>query len=153
MAEIEILQEHQPDSVGYIWAALAPILRAEKATDGMKNIPTDLPQTPEPPKRLRSKVEDPDTVPSDSFTIGSSPNGPLSASWGSIGSIGYTEAPSAPPIKELTLHLVRSFIRCVLNCCQQLNTSRRYVQIRDERLCYGYEMKGKKARAFDDGGA
>lgn len=151
LAEIEIVQQYQPDSVGYVWAALAPILRAEAGS--MQNIDTSLPQTPERPTRVRYKVKIPDTVPSDSFAIGSSPNRPLSASWESIGSVGYTEAPYAPPVEELPLHLARCFVRCVLNYGQQLDESRRCVQIRDERLHYAYNTEGKNIHAFDDGGA
>lgn len=149
LAEMEIVQQYQPDSVGYVYAAMASILRAEAG----RNIDTTLPQTPERPTRVRSKVKIPDTVPSDSFAIGSSPNRPLSASWESIGSVGYTEAPYAPPVEELPLHLARCFVRCVLNYGQQLDNSRCCVQIRDERLHYTYKTEGKNIHAFDDGGA
>jgi len=147
MQEPQIIRQYEPDSLGYVWAALAPFLRAAEA---------ELPvSTSDRSQRHRwPPSENAAYVASDSFQIGSSsPNRPESAP-ASESSIGFAQTPSAPLLEDSTIRLASCFIRCVLNYGQPLDKSSPFVHFRDERKTYNYDttQAQRSVEAIDDGG-
>ncbi|KAL7794503.1 hypothetical protein V8C37DRAFT_409060 [Trichoderma ceciliae] len=157
--EPQIVQMCQPDSLGYVWAALASFLRAENmhTDDNHRRSPALAanPSTPERPRRERTQPVYDNFVPSDSFAIGSSPNRPATSSTaGSEHSIGYRWNMSAPLLEDATIRLASCFIRCVINYAQLANKSGPYIYFRDERLTHRYQtgQQNVTVEAVDDGG-
>ncbi|KAK2803531.1 hypothetical protein FQN50_006966 [Emmonsiellopsis sp. PD_5] len=123
MTEPEIIQSYENGGIGYIWAALAPLLRS---TGGPA-------EKLDRPSRAR--------MPRRPSTGGSS-----------RGSIGYVENPAKPLAEDFTVRLLSCMIRSVLNYAQPSNKGAPFLQYRDERLGYTYAYRGKRFEAIDDGG-
>ncbi|KAL7946513.1 hypothetical protein V8C42DRAFT_320874 [Trichoderma barbatum] len=154
--EPRIVQLCQPDSLGYVRAALASFLRAERThtSDGGESAEGELPSTPERPRRERTQAVHDNYVPSNSFVIGSSsPNRPPTSS-GSEHSIGYRGNVHAPLLEDATIRLASSFIRCVLNYVQPTNKEGPFIHFRDARLTHRYQtiVENTTVEAIDDGG-
>lgn len=156
LLEPQIIQLCQPDSLGYVWAALAPFLRAESMHVTRRESPSveTNPPTPERPRRERAQPVYENFVPSDSFAIGSSPNRPpTSSTAASEHSIGYRGIMSAPLLEDATIRLASCFIQCVINYAQPADKQGPLVHFRDERLTHRYQTQHNTTiEAVDDGG-
>ncbi|UKZ80961.1 hypothetical protein TrVFT333_008726 [Trichoderma virens FT-333] len=160
--EPQIVQLCQPDSLGYVWAALAPFVRAERTSavergnsEEGDSTEGELPSTPERPRRERTQAVYDHFVPSDSFVIGSSsPNRPPTSSGASEHSIGYRGKVYAPLLEDATIRLASSFVRCVLNYAQPIDKAGPFVHFRDVRLTHRYQtsIENVTVEAIDDGG-
>ncbi|KKP07149.1 hypothetical protein THAR02_00799 [Trichoderma harzianum] len=151
--EPQIVQLCQPDSLGYVWAALAEFLRAERSRTAERG--STNPSTPERPRRERIQAVYDNFVPSDSFVIGSSsPTRPATSSGASDHSIGYRGNIHAPLLEDATIRLATSFVRCVLNYAQPTNKAGPFIHFRDVRITHRYHtsMENKAVEAIDDGG-
>ena len=166
MAEAQIVRSYQTESLGYIWAALASLLRARD----------DMPDTSTPnndaegagtrggntaggrsSERSRTRTDHGPFVPSDTMQVASSspvdsnddrPDTALSVP----SSIGFVES-SAPLVEDYTVRFANCLIRCVLNYAQPLNKGLPFLEFRDERPAYVYGRdKGGIFKAIDDGG-
>ncbi|RDA95151.1 hypothetical protein CP533_1942 [Ophiocordyceps camponoti-saundersi (nom. inval.)] len=118
--EPQLVKLYQPDSLGYIWAALASFMRA--AANSPQPAPSDIAHQKRP-KRVSSKPREyRNFVSSNELTFGSSQDSRHRAS--SVDSyethethesIGYVEKPTDPLIEDATIRLASCFIRYVLN--------------------------------------
>ncbi|KND91820.1 hypothetical protein TOPH_03346 [Tolypocladium ophioglossoides CBS 100239] len=146
--EPQILKQYEPDTLGYVWAALAPFLRAEAAND-QSSTAASRRSTRE--RAIPERFGDFES--STDYQIGSSsPTGRDSVASGGS-SIGYTEKMSAPLLEDLTIRLASCFIRCVLNYAEPLNTTPPFIHFRDERRAYSYAAQTTRFfEAIDDGG-
>ncbi|KAL6692145.1 hypothetical protein J3F84DRAFT_384339 [Trichoderma pleuroticola] len=150
--EPQIVQLCQPDSLGYVWAALAAFLRAERSRTVERG--STNPSTPERPRRERTQAAYDNFVPSDSFVIGSSsPTRPATSSGASDHSIGYRGNTHAPLLEDATIRLATSFVRCVLNYAQPVNKAGPFIHFRDVRITHRYHtsMENIAVEAIDDG--
>ncbi|CAH0023417.1 unnamed protein product [Clonostachys rhizophaga] len=144
LQEPQIISRFQPDSLGYVWAALAHLLRSEEVDDHPAAEKTQRPSNP--------SQKDPGMMDWEGIQIGSSsPTGPGSSSE-SGSSIGYTGAPSAPILEESTIRLGSCFIRCVLNYGQPGLKSSSFSHFRDVRQTYKFQHSDVVLQATDDGG-
>ena len=163
MAEAQIVRSYQTESLGYIWAALASLLRARD----------DMPDTSTPnndaegagtrggntaggrsSERSRTRTDHGPFVPSDTMQVASSspvdsnddrPDTALSVP----SSIGFVES-SAPLVEDYTVRFANCLIRCVLNYAQPLNKGLPFLEFRDERPAYVYGRdKGGIFEAID----
>ncbi|KKZ64276.1 hypothetical protein EMCG_09738 [[Emmonsia] crescens] len=125
MAELQIVQAYDLESLGYVWAALSPLLQLD--TSIRKTM------TSERPVRERNRPDHGEYISSEGFQISSSPLERPNTASSLPSSVGYMERSSAslPVDKEL-----------------------RFIQYRDERLAYAYgePRVGKRFEAVDDGG-
>lgn len=144
--EPQIVRQYRPDSLGSVWAALAPFLRAEHIS------PTAA--LSDRPVRTKKALHDENFVSSASLQIGSSsPTRPGSGDSSSASSIGYHLKSLAPPLEDLTVRLASCLIRCIINYAQPDNQAPPLVCYRDERQMYEVQTPGKKnIQAIDDGG-
>ncbi|KJZ70522.1 hypothetical protein HIM_10066 [Hirsutella minnesotensis 3608] len=146
MREPQIVRQYQPDSLGYIWAALAQLLQKPQSSD----------QSSDRPVRERVPVNlYGNPVSSSSIQIGSSsPTRPESASTES--SIGFVQELASPvlPVEDLTVRLASRFIRCVVNYAQDIWEPFPCIYFRDQRRLSSFRtLDGQKVvRAIDDGG-
>lgn len=143
--EHQIVQLGQPDSLGYVWAALARLLQAEKqATATKSDITTRL---------FRPATQHQGYVSSASMQVGSSsPTRPGSGSDGSTESLDWVNKISSAPLEDLTVRLASCFIRCVINYAQPIDKAFP-IYFRDERLAHIFENSvGTTIEAIDDGG-
>ncbi|KAM4063449.1 hypothetical protein HRG_011864 [Hirsutella rhossiliensis] len=153
--EPQLVQHYKPDSLGYVWAALAPFVRA-----GAGSIQDALSETAirEASKRASKRpVELQDFVPSDQVTFGSSPDykhrPATSDSHETHSSVGYIEGLVAPLVEDATVRLASCFIRCVLNYGQHQDQAGPFLYFRDERQTYSFSRgKMHMVHAIDDGG-
>ncbi|KAH8800793.1 hypothetical protein F5884DRAFT_808848 [Xylogone sp. PMI_703] len=144
MAEIQIVRSYQPESLGYVWAALAPLLQQDGG--GARTM------TSERPVRERRHPDRDEYVSSAGFQISSSPLDRPNTASSAPSSLGYTEKSSAPLVEDFTIRFLSCLIRCVLNYSQPLDKESFFVQYRDERLAYIYTGGDKRLEAIDDGG-
>lgn len=146
LSEPQIVQYCQPDSLGYVWAALAEFLREDQAN--MK----------EPDKETRTRVQVSrygDFVSTASYQIGSSsPTRPGSASASSESSTGFIQQNMAPPLEELSIRLLSCFIRSIIDYAQPVDKTLPFIRFRDQRLTSSYKTayKDDMIRSTDDGG-
>ncbi|KJZ72138.1 hypothetical protein HIM_08403 [Hirsutella minnesotensis 3608] len=152
--EPQLVQHYKPDSLGYVWAALTPFVRA-----GAGSIQDALSDTAvrEASKRASKRpVELQDFVPSDQVTFGSSPDykhrPATSGSNETHSSAGYVEGLVAPLVEDATVRLASCFIRCVLNYGQYPDQAFPFLYFRDERQTYSFSQGNLHIHAVDDGG-
>ncbi|KKZ61921.1 hypothetical protein EMCG_00483 [[Emmonsia] crescens] len=149
MSELQIIRAYQNDSLGYVWAALAPLLRqGHVGLGGLENVENS-------PRAIRDRNPPDrfvDFVPSGDIQIGSSsPQRPDSA-FSSEGSVGYLEESSAPLVEDFTIRFMSCLIRSVLNYAQPVEKREPFVLYRDERLKYRHLYNSQRYEAIDDGG-
>ncbi|PGH00718.1 hypothetical protein AJ79_08138 [Helicocarpus griseus UAMH5409] len=145
MAEIQIVHAYERESLGYVWAALAPLLKSERVDFHTS--------TSERRVRERRQPERQDYVSSAGFQISSSPPDMADTASSAPSSIEYTEGPSAPLVEDYTVRFLSCLIRCVLNYSQPLTKSKPFIQYHDERLAYAFGTNTEKGfKAIDDGG-
>ncbi|KJZ68010.1 hypothetical protein HIM_12600 [Hirsutella minnesotensis 3608] len=152
--EPQLVQHYKPDSLGYVWAALAPFVRA--GAGSIQNAPSET-AVQERPKRVSNRpVELQDFVPSDQVTFGSSPDykhrPATSDSHETHSSVGYIEGLVAPLVEDATVRLASCFIRCVLNYGQHQDQTNPFLYFRDERQTYSFTEGKLRIHAVDDGG-
>lgn len=153
--EPQLVQHYQPDSLGYVWAALAPFLRAGPGS--VQHAPSET-EIQEAPKRASKRpVELQDFVPSDQLTFGSSPDyehrPATSDSNETCSSVGYVKELVAPLVEDATVRLAGCFIRCALNYGQHRDQTNSFLYFRDERQTYSFKQdKLRILHAVDDGG-
>ncbi|KND90987.1 hypothetical protein TOPH_04412 [Tolypocladium ophioglossoides CBS 100239] len=141
MSEPQLVQQFEPDSLGYVWAALAHFVRGSSSTTA--------PKTPHPKREVKKPVLYGNFVRPDPQ---SSPPRPPSSESGSS-SLGYVDQLEAPVFEDSTVRLASCFIRCVLNYAQPFDKPGPFVQFRDERLPWTYSLDEKHSIcAIDDGG-
>lgn len=153
-SEPQIVQSYQPDSLGYVWAALLPFVRATAKPDAPAAGATS---TPKQQRERKAPERYGGGVPSDQVYLGSSPDyykeRPVTSdSDSSFSSMGYIERLEAPLLEDATVRLASCFIRCVLNYAQPENNREAFLEFRDERLAYSYRLGGSRVHAVDDGG-
>ncbi|KAM4063692.1 hypothetical protein HRG_012502 [Hirsutella rhossiliensis] len=141
---------HRPSDygLGYVWAALAELLREEHA--GAATFQEDRVTRQRVPVSRYGNL-----VPTASVQIGSSsPTRPDSASTSSESSTGFIPKQSIPLVEDITVRLVSCLIRCVVNYAQPSSKRSPFIHFRDWRLISIYETvyEEKKVRATDDGG-
>ncbi|KJZ69313.1 hypothetical protein HIM_11291 [Hirsutella minnesotensis 3608] len=150
-AEAQLVQHHQPESLGYVWAAMRPFLQQSRV------LHTEAASQPSrerrPPQRYGGGV------PSNQADLGSSPESgqrpETSASDSDFSSVGYTEKPGGLLLEEDTIQLASFFIRCVLNHAQAMDKRDPFLEFRSKRLLYSYRLGGPQnafVNAVDDGG-
>ncbi|KAJ9285654.1 hypothetical protein DTO027B5_6453 [Paecilomyces variotii] len=144
MAEIQIVRSYEPESLGYVWAALVPLLQLDGASTRT--------MASERPVRERNQPDRGEYVSSAGFQISSSPLDRPNTASSAPSSLGYTEKSSAPLVEDFTVRFLSCLIRCVLNYSQPLDKGSPFVQYRDERLAYVYAGVEKELEAIDDGG-
>ncbi|KAK5998273.1 hypothetical protein PT974_00647 [Cladobotryum mycophilum] len=179
--EPQLVQRYQPDSLGYVWAALtrfvrrpipsfqidapdqAPDSESEEASGGELELPDHLSDQAlsdrasslgRPTQDRRTPDRFADYISSSEMHVGSSsPNRPSSKSE-SAQSVGFTEKTAGPPVEDATIRLASCFIRCVLSYAQRPSKDRPFVHYRDERVSYKYStsVRNYVVRAIDDGG-
>lgn len=150
LQEPQIVRRFEPDSLGYVWAALANILRKDRPSPMTTG--TDRPHRERRPRGSFDEFTSSNSFQiEDSSPLGSSPSGGGGGSDGS--SVGFIHATSAPPVEDATVRLASCFIRCVLNY-GQLGDEESCVHFRDERQTYDYPatQRNKVVEATDDGG-
>lgn len=153
MWEPQLVQMFEPDSLGQVWAALAPFFRAETATDGGDGGDDDSSLAAH--GRPRRERTSPDRfgpfITSTGYQIGSSPIEDDASSHAS--SVVFTMAMSAPLVEDATVRLAACFIRNVVNYAQTRYKPSPFIHFRDERQARSYITGGgKKINAIDDGG-
>jgi hypothetical protein len=156
LSESQIVRKYEPDSLAYVWAALASFVKHGNAAavDDAK-VATE-PAVPMTPKRKPKKPELYGSfVQSHQVQFGSSSpdyqKRPPSSD--SDLSVGYVEELDAPLLEDATVRLVNCFVRCVLNYAQDLDQESPLLQFSDERLAYSLFRGNKKLiHAIDDGG-
>ncbi|POR34194.1 Uncharacterized protein TPAR_05587 [Tolypocladium paradoxum] len=152
-SEPQIVQRHQPDSVGYVWAALLPFLRAAARSDPPA---ASTPSTPKQKRERKAPERYGGGVPSDQADLGSSPDykqrPTTSGSHSSFSSVGYMDKLEAPLLEDATIRVTSSFSRCVLNYGQPMDKREPFLEYRDERLTYSYKLGAQEVHAVDDGG-
>lgn len=151
-SETQFVREFQPDSLGYVWAALNSFVKqgnggtpATNATAGddqvMSETPTTPKRQPKKPQLYGSFVQ------FHQVQFGSSSpdyqHRPPSSE--SDGSVGYIEELDAPLLEDATVRLASCFIRCVLNYGQPSDKESPFLQYRDERLAYSLSLEAKKS--------
>ncbi|POR37668.1 Uncharacterized protein TPAR_02134, partial [Tolypocladium paradoxum] len=147
MSEPQLVQQYEPDSLGYLWSALAAFVQAILSVPN----PTTTPSTPKRESKKPSLLGD--YVRSDQIQIESSPPDHHDRPPSSGSSVGYVEKLEAPLLEDATVRLASCFIRCVLNYAQAWNKPGPFVRFRDERLTYSYSLDGTHSvRAVDEGG-
>lgn len=152
-SEPQILHRYQPDSLGYVWAALLPFVREY-------NEPTlAVPRTPKHNRDRKLPDRLAAGVPSDQAYLGSSPDATgqrptTSYSDSSFSSAGWQENIEMPLLEDATIRLASCFVRCVLNYGQPIEFDHgAFLEFRDERLTYSCHLGGSRAvHAVDDGG-
>ncbi|KJZ69568.1 hypothetical protein HIM_11030 [Hirsutella minnesotensis 3608] len=151
--EPQLVQHYQPDSLGYVWAALAPFVRA--GTGSIEHAPPEMAVKEASKRASKRPVELQDFVPSDQLTFGSSPDykhrPATSGSNESHSSVGYVEGLVAPLVEDATVRLAGCFIRCVLNYGQRRDQANPFLYFRDERQTYSF-AENLRIHAVDDGG-
>ncbi|KND87279.1 hypothetical protein TOPH_08076 [Tolypocladium ophioglossoides CBS 100239] len=151
-SEYQIVRRYQPDSLGYVWAALLPFVRpGPEETSPPAASP---PSTPEQKRERKATERYGGIVSYDPADLGSSPQRPAtSLSNSSFSSAGYMEKLEASLLEDATIRLAAScFIRCVLNYAQPVDRLGPFLEFRDERLSYSYKLGDKFVHAIDDGG-
>lgn len=154
-SEAQLVQHFQPESLGYVWAAMRPFL----ADDTNADTPSDA-QTSRERRERRAPERLEGGVPSDEADLGSSPESAhrseSSASTNSsFQSVGYTERSAGTLLEEDTVQLASFFVRCILNHTQAMEKSDPFLEFRSKRLTYSYTMDVSTEsffRAIDDGG-
>ncbi|PNY27614.1 Uncharacterized protein TCAP_02465 [Tolypocladium capitatum] len=135
MSEPQLVRQYEPDSLGYVWAALAHFVRANTN-------PASAASTRAPSNRATNIPDRYGNYAPSNQPIGSSPPRPPSS-----------ESDSTPLLEDATVRLASCFTRCVLNYAQPPNKSGPFVQFRDERLTSSYSLDPTHSiRAIDDGG-
>ncbi|KAK2810948.1 hypothetical protein FQN50_002539 [Emmonsiellopsis sp. PD_5] len=160
MSEFEIVRAQNNDSLGYVWAALAPLLESnatEASPTATTTTVTSMTAVSGRPAWEKHPVSHQDYVPSDGFQISSSPAEGRDSDLASsrCPSLGYMEMPSAPLVEDYTVRFLNCLIRCVLNYGQSPDKKGPFVQYRDERLAHAYRGPGAtevQYQAIDDGG-
>jgi hypothetical protein len=160
MQEAQIVRRYEPDTLAYVWAALAPFLRGAgtgaggRAAVGVDVTSSETTATDRPQRDRRPPIEHANFTASDAYQIGSSSPTRPESSDGSESSIGFAQALSAPLLEEATIRLASCFIRCVLNYGQPLDKNSPFVHFRDERQTYNYSARRatRLVEAIDDGG-
>lgn len=152
--EPQLVQHYKPDSLGYVWAALAPFVRA--GASPIQSTPSET-AVREGPKRVSKRpAELQDFIPSDQVTFGSSPDykhrPATSDSNETHSSVGYVEGLIAPLVEDATVRLASCFIRCVLNYSQHQDQTNPFLYFRDERQTYSFTQGRLSIHAVDDGG-
>ncbi|RDA84249.1 hypothetical protein CP532_1991 [Ophiocordyceps camponoti-leonardi (nom. inval.)] len=152
--EPQFVQHYEPDSLGYVWAALTPFVRAGASSN--HQVAASEIAVREASKRVtRRPAELQDFVPSDQMTFGSSPPDfkHTSDSQGSHSTLDYIESVVAPPVEDASVRLAGCFIRCVLNYGQSQDQTDPFLYFRDERQRYTFWQDGIcMVHAIDDGG-
>lgn len=156
LSEPQIVHKYQPYSLGYVWAALLPFVRAT-AGSGPGPQPAGASSMARPRRVPKAPERYGGGVPSDQADLGSSPDSQhqpaTSDSDTSMSSAGYTEKSKAPILEEATVRLASCFIRCVLNYAQPVERPGLFLEFRDERLNYSYKLaRSHPVHAVDDGG-
>lgn len=139
LSEPQLVQAFQPDSLGYVWAALAPFMKAEGESlshDGKSSLPVTNPINIE-----RNKLE---RAPAAQQTPVKDEKRHLSA--------------SLPD--DAAIRLASRLLRCVVNYAQPLDYSKTadqsgpFVVFRGDRLTHRYEtgQHNVTVEAIDDGG-
>ncbi|KAK5994819.1 hypothetical protein PT974_03203 [Cladobotryum mycophilum] len=145
MPELKIVRKYDGrGSLGYIWAAMGPLLRLDSSFK-----PSAASQKPQRETRPPSRYGD--------FVSSETHVTPLEGrpdTGDSVPStVGYLETSTAPLVEEYTCRFLNCLIRCVLNYSQSEDKDTSFIQYRDERLAYGYKVSGDKlVEAIDDGG-
>ncbi|KAJ6445010.1 hypothetical protein O9K51_03412 [Purpureocillium lavendulum] len=138
-SEPQVVQHHQPDSLGYVWAAMLPFLRTTPPARSRAQADTEGSSMPKRVSRAPDRYGG--GVPSDQVAFGSSPDymhsrqqqrPPTSDSDRSYESAGYMERLEAPLLEDAT--------------------GGPFVEFRDERLTYSYSLGQSNVHAVDDGG-
>lgn len=145
-----IVQRHQPESLGYTWAALARLLHAQGAIAPQ----VERPQRERPQRERQSVTFQGYTSSADMRVGSSSPSGSATgdSSAESAGGLGWVERISSAPLEDLTVRLASCFIRCVLNYAQPTDMVAP-IHFRDERLTSSFSCSPtKQVQATDDGG-
>lgn len=154
--EPQLVQYYKPDSLGYVWAALAPFVRAGDSST--QDFPSPLGTAVREASKRTSKrpTELQDFVPSDQVTFGSSPDyihrPTTSGSNETHSSVGYIEGLVAPLVEDATVRLASCFIRCVLNYGQLQDQAVPFLYFCDERQTYSFSQGNLHIHAVDDGG-
>ncbi|OAA33899.1 hypothetical protein NOR_08752 [Metarhizium rileyi] len=152
--EPQLVQHYNPDSLGYVWAALAPFVRGDAGF--VKDAPSETAAREASKRTSKRPVELQNFVPSDQITFGSSPDhkdrSVTSDSDDSHSSAGYVEGLRAPLVEDATVRLASCFIRCVLNYGQHQDGEAPFLFFRDERQTYSFEQETLRIHATDDGG-
>ncbi|KAM5353091.1 hypothetical protein ACJZ2D_017025 [Fusarium nematophilum] len=153
-SEPQIVQQYQPDSLGYVWAAMLPFVRAGARSDAAA---AGAPSTPKQKRERKAPERYGGGVPSDQADLGSSPESgrrpATSGSDSSFASTGYMEKLEGLLLEDATIRLASCFIRCELNYAQPVDKQEPFLEFRDERLTYSYRLGGSQdVHAVDDGG-
>lgn len=144
LSEPQIVQQSEPDSLGYIWAALAEHLRQERA--GAATMFRAARQT-------TTVVPFGTMIPTASVQFGSSPPGEDSSSSSSESTTGYIETLTIPLVEEITVRLVSCLVRHVVNYGQPSDKRSPFIHFRDSRLTSDFQPPdSRRIRATDDGG-
>ncbi|KAK5997891.1 hypothetical protein PT974_00257 [Cladobotryum mycophilum] len=143
MPESQIVQKYEKGGLGYVWAALAPLLRSD-----WEKVVSSSSSRPERVKRAPILYGDP--VPSDSAIPDSRPDTASSAP----SSVGHLMGATAPLVEEYTSHFLSFFVRYVINNAQPANKQKPYVEFCDQRKLYAHTwtLGGTRLEAIDDGG-
>lgn len=148
-AEAQIVQRHQPDSLGYVWAAMRPFLQS--------NI--EAPDKIRPSRESRLPQRYGGSAPSIQADLSSSPESgqgsETSTSDSHVSSVGYMERSGGLLLEDDTIQLASCFIRCVLNYAQGMDKQSPFLEFRGKRVSYSYELgklQPKLVNAVDDGG-
>ncbi|KAH8816075.1 hypothetical protein F5884DRAFT_818216 [Xylogone sp. PMI_703] len=134
MSELQIVRAYELESLGYVWAALAPLIEPESEST----------MASERPVRKRTQTDRGEYVPSEGFQISSSPLDRPNTASSVPSSVGYIEKSSAPLMEEFTIRFLSCLLRCVLNYAQPVDKTLPFIQYRDQRL--------RRFEAIDDGG-
>lgn len=146
------MQHYQPDSLGYVWAAMTPFVRAGGS---IQLLPSETASRDVSTRVSHRPPELRDYVPSDQVTFGSLPDykhrPATSDSNETHLSVGYVEGLVAPLVEDATLRLASCFIRCVLNYGQHQDQANPFLYFRDERQTSSF-ADDPRIYAVDDGG-
>ncbi|EQK97998.1 hypothetical protein OCS_06291 [Ophiocordyceps sinensis CO18] len=144
-AEAQLVQRFQPESLGYVWAAMRPFMEISAPTTATTGRPS---RECKKPERYEGGVA------SNPADLGSSPDsGPeTSSSDSSFSTVGYTEKSAESPLEDDTIQLASAFLRCVLNHAQAINKQGPFVEFRSRRIARSYGLGLQQINAADDGG-
>ncbi|PGG95053.1 hypothetical protein AJ80_10032 [Polytolypa hystricis UAMH7299] len=144
MAELQIVRTYKPESLGYVWAALAHLLQPDSHIRQT--------MTSERPVRARNRSDHGEYISTEGFQISSSPLERPNTASSLPSSVGYMERSSAPLVEDYTVRFLSCLIRCVLNYAQPVDKKLPFIEYRDGRLTYREPGVGKPFEAVDDGG-
>ncbi|TFB03498.1 hypothetical protein CCMA1212_004377 [Trichoderma ghanense] len=136
MTEILIIHTYAKESMGHVWASLAPLI--ERNTQ---------PGDHDRPRRrlLPPPGRQPSSTPTTNIPPVSTPS--TEASYPS--SVGYVEEDVAPLLEDVTVRFASEFVRCILNHAQK-PTRKCSVHWRVQRM--KHIVAAPKWTAIDDGG-